>query len=166
MNYKTHVLSGLLVGGIFLLKEADPQIYLLPASAVGALIPDIDEPQSYAGRKIKVVSKMIKSVFGHRGITHSFLGMGIISLLIYFLLDHYNLSLKILTMFNLGYLSHLLTDLITKAGVPLLYPYKKKIRIPLIRTGGKLEFVFRTIVSAALLFIAIEYLDITHFTGL
>ncbi|ADO76965.1 metal-dependent hydrolase [Halanaerobium praevalens] len=166
MNYKTHVLSGLLVGGIFLLKEADPQIYLLPASAVGALIPDIDEPQSYAGRKIKVVSKMIKSVFGHRGITHSFLGMGIISLLIYFLLDYFNLSFKILTMFNLGYLSHLLTDLITKAGVPLLYPYKKKIRIPLIRTGGKLEFVFRTIVSAALLFIAIEYLDITHFTGL
>lgn len=166
MNYKTHVLSGLLVGGVFLLKEADPQIYLLPASAVGALIPDIDEPQSYAGRKIKVVSKMIKSVFGHRGITHSFLGMGIISLLIYFLLDYFNLSFKILTMFNLGYLSHLLTDLITKAGVPLLYPYKKKIRIPLIRTGGKLEFVFRTIVSAALLFIAIEYLDITHFTGL
>lgn len=166
MNYKTHVLSGLLAGGIFLLKEADPQLYLLSASAVGALIPDIDEPQSYAGRKIKGVSKLIKSVFGHRGITHSFLGMGIISLLIYFLLDHYNLSLKILTMFNLGYLSHLLTDLITKAGVPLLYPYKKKIKIPLIRTGGKREFVFRTMVYAGLVFIVLKYFKLLKFINL
>lgn len=158
MLYKTHILTGLLAGGTVLLAKPDPQLYFLSAAVVGSLLPDIDEPNSYAGRKAKGISYFIKSIFGHRGITHSLLGTGIISIIIYFLLNHYNLNLQILQMFNLGYLSHLLTDLITKAGIPLFYPYKKRIKIPLIRTGGKREFIFRTIVYSRLLFLLIENL--------
>lgn len=55
------------------------------------------------------------------------------------------------------YTTHILTDLITKTGVPLFYPYKKRLKIPIISTGDMKEFVFRTIVYAGLMFIIVNY---------
>ncbi|MBU4240777.1 MAG: metal-dependent hydrolase, partial [Actinobacteria bacterium] len=46
----------------------------LPVIAVAglcALIPDIDEPNSKVGRKLLIISHIIKKLAGHRGATHS-----------------------------------------------------------------------------------------------
>lgn len=34
----------------------------------------------------------------------------------------------------IGYLSHLLADMLTPSGIPLFWPYRKRFRIPLINT--------------------------------
>ncbi len=39
----------------------------------------------------------------------------------------------------IGYLVHLLGDLFTPPGVPLLFPLKFNARVPLVKTGGILE---------------------------
>jgi inner membrane protein len=121
--------------------EAQP-IYLI-AGAVGALLPDIDEPKSYLGNKTKSTSFFINIFFGHRGITHSILALLILQplLLLFFMIN--NINLDILYFFNSGYLSHLLTDLFTKGGIPLLYPNEKRYKIPVFKTGGFLERIFR-----------------------
>ncbi|MBJ8096487.1 metal-dependent hydrolase, partial [Bacillus cereus] len=41
----------------------------------GALLPDIDEQQSWIGRKTRGVSDLLNPVIGHRGITQSLLGL-------------------------------------------------------------------------------------------
>ncbi|MCT7578669.1 metal-dependent hydrolase [Aliarcobacter butzleri] len=41
--------------------------------SVGALFPDIDEPESYIGRRIPILPRIIKFFFGHRGLTHQFI---------------------------------------------------------------------------------------------
>jgi len=157
MTYSTHILTGLCAGGFILLQQPDPQFALLSATLVGSILPDIDEPNSYAGRRNKGTSHLIKAVFGHRGITHSILGLAVLSALIYAVIYYYQLDIQYLYFFNIGYLSHILSDLLTKSGVPLLYPYKKNLKIPIIRTGDKKEFIFRTIVYAGLLFMIVNY---------
>jgi len=50
--------------------------------AFAALLPDIDHPTSTLGRRIYPISKLISSIFGHRGLTHSLIALfGVIYLL-------------------------------------------------------------------------------------
>lgn len=46
--------------------------YMLGLS-FGAMFPDIDEPQSYIGRRVPILPRVIKTFFGHRGLTHQFI---------------------------------------------------------------------------------------------
>jgi inner membrane protein len=39
----------------------------------------------------------------------------------------------------IGYIAHIIGDFITKEGVPLFYPFKKKFGLKLFRTGGPIE---------------------------
>ena len=39
--------------------------------AIGALLPDIDHPSSWVGRRLRVISRPLAATIGHRGITHS-----------------------------------------------------------------------------------------------
>src|SRR5512145_1946750 len=54
-------------------NPADPQA--LAAAALGSLLPDIDHPQSWAGRKLRPLSVPLSLLVGHRGITHSALAV-------------------------------------------------------------------------------------------
>ncbi|WP_299549745.1 metal-dependent hydrolase [uncultured Helicobacter sp.] len=115
------------------------------AIALGALLPDIDEPNSTIGRKTIGVSNAIKAVFGHRGITHSLvflLIVGVILLLVSafgaeFLkgipfvsgfvkdLDEAVLEIFIFGVL-LGCVFHLMGDMLTPSGVPLFLPFSAK----------------------------------------
>ena len=59
----------------------------------------------------------------HRGFTHSLIFLFLISILIYYL----DKSLVIFALIGVG--SHILLDSMTKSGVQLFYPKKKKYRI-------------------------------------
>lgn len=143
MTYKTHIAAGLVAGSLYMQFNADIKTVYLTASVIGSLLPDIDEPKSYVGRKTKSTSSLIKFLFGHRGITHSILFMSILHLLLFILFKYKNINISVLYLFTIGYFSHLLVDFITKGGIPLLYPKKKRYKIPIFKVGGFLEKIFR-----------------------
>lgn len=91
MNYKTHVLGGAILGlTLAASRHGTPEtemevlrlITVTGASAVGALLPDIDEPSSTLGQNAKLLSGTIKAVAGHRGFFHSPLALILLWLLL------------------------------------------------------------------------------------
>lgn len=143
MTYPTHQLTGVVISLAYMKHTGDITLYPLLVSSISSLIPDIDEPHSRAGRKIPILSQLIKTIFGHRnGMTHSFFAMALFSTIFYVILNSLktepSLSLLLTTHFILGYSGHLLMDIITKSGIPLLWPIKKqKISIGQIKIKSK-----------------------------
>lgn len=92
----------------------------------------------------------------HRGFTHSLLGLVLFSVIVYIGTLNYNLYV-VFVGFVIGYVSHLVLDLVTVQGIELLYPYKKNIKIPLgIKTNGKVE---NLILSATSIYSALVLLQ-------
>lgn len=114
------------------------------ANFVGGLIPDIDQPTSDFWDNFRlgpfVAKVVVPALGGHRHISHSFLGIALFALISKFLL--YSLA-GIVTLninpeiiwyaFMIGIASHILMDMPTKLGVPLLWPWRFKFGIPPIR---------------------------------
>lgn len=126
------------IGG---LTPGEPQA--LAAAAFGALLPDIDHPQSWAGRKMRAISIPLSAVVGHRGITHSLLAVAIAvaGLLVW--------GLGTMTApIMIGYLSHLVADGLTPSGVPLLWPNRRRFTVNLCRTGGIVELALVAAIAA------------------
>jgi membrane-bound metal-dependent hydrolase YbcI (DUF457 family) len=115
----THVafagLCGVIAQGLGTNLELDTSAALV----IGSLLPDIDTTQSGLGKFIKPVSRLIERRFGHRTITHSFLGAVIFQVIASPLLW---LNPRAFWMLLLGVLSHLVLDTWNIIGVPLLYP--------------------------------------------
>lgn len=82
---------------------------------IGAVMPDIDHPGSFIGRRLKFISVPISAVFGHRGITHSLIPLVAVWFVFSDSIPYWTLWL------SFGYLMHLVGDYLTE-GVPLLWP--------------------------------------------
>ena len=138
MQYTTHVVTSLLAGKVLdkaLLLNAGIPYYL--GTAIGALLPDIDHPNSFIGRRSFGLSKIINKTFGHRGFTHSLLCTFIIGCTLYI-----TLPAQWAAGVALGYISHILGDFFSKSGVPLMNPYSnKKYRLPIYKTGKLSETI-------------------------
>jgi inner membrane protein len=101
----------------------------------GSLLPDIDHPASWVGRRTRPVSTAIARVFGHRGMTHSaFAVAGLTALLL-----HYDYRRGPVAALAVGYLSHLAADLLTPRGLRLAWPLRGTWCVPLVRTGSAAE---------------------------
>ncbi len=135
MRYYTHLAFSFLVG-IFLIKYLSiyNQIMFIVLFMGFSLLPDIDKVQSKVSSKIKVVSFIIRFFLGHRGLMHSIW----IPILFYLLVFMFSFEVAIAISF--GYLSHLILDGLTPAGVKLLWPLKKKLK-GFIRTGSLTEYL-------------------------
>lgn len=112
-------------------------------AAIGSLLPDMDHPQSAFGRVVPFISIPISLIFGHRGITHSLIAVVALSIALW----HYNQAWFVAPAV-VGYLSHLAGDMLTNSGVPLFWPKKAKVSLPLFNTGGLLEGLFRYAIGA------------------
>lgn len=157
ITYKTHTVGGLFVGtlvsGLFLqysithfstLSLCILLILYIYALSFGSVFPDIDQPQSYLGKRVPFISHQINSKFHHRGFTHSLLFIYIIVFLFLFLSIvlklfyspiYISFSIYIFTIefgFILGCVSHIFFDMFNCSGVCLLYPSNKKYRLPLV----------------------------------
>lgn len=111
-------------------------IIVTAAGALGSLLPDIDHPSSTFGKRIKPLSNLIGYVFGHRGITHSLIAVFVLSTL---LAERAHIPAWGVGLI-VGYLSHLLGDWLTPAGIPLFWPNKKRWSSPMpFRTGSLVE---------------------------
>lgn len=131
MNYQQHVAVGTLLGMGTQYVTGLPMSGLLAYPSyyggvtLGSLLPDIDHPKSYLGKRLYPLSFFIHKLFGHRGFTHSLLSTGFLGLATSYWWDVNPLFFGGLI---LGYISHLLADMTTVSGVPLLYPNKKRYK--------------------------------------
>lgn len=135
MTGKTHLSFGIAAA---LTLTTDPLNGVMMIA--GAMLPDIDSRQSLLGQVFPFVPKMIK----HRTITHCLIFAALCYLLNPFLCY--------------GILMHIILDMMTKQGCPLLYPIKYNVRLPFarfVKTSGKFEgllFFLITLYNAYLLF--------------
>lgn len=116
--------------------------HIIPAALLTALLPDIDHPRSVLGQRLKWISQPIARVFGHRGFTHSLFAIIAAALLFQFKAPaSWFIPTVVLHSMTVGYLSHLLADMLTPMGVPLLWPCRWRFRLPLLnsQSGNQLE---------------------------
>ncbi len=118
--------------------------------ALGALLPDIDNAHSTLGKKLGWISKEIQHKFGHRTLFHSLLGLilgsaialGVQQIVTYLLLSRgLSIPARVIGSSHIvfiavlfGCIMHLLADALTLEGIPLLWPMRKYIGFPPIRS--------------------------------
>ena len=153
MMARSHVAVGLASWVV-----AAPLLHLSPLDPVelglavaGALLPDIDHPQSWVGRRSRPVSTVVSRVLGHRGVTHSALAVAALVLL----LTRRGYSRDITAALAVGYLSHLAADLLTPRGLRLAWPFRRTWGWPLCSAGSPAEpiIVVSLCVGAACVFL-------------
>jgi inner membrane protein len=137
MMAKSHVVIGLAtwiaLAPLLHFPPTDP-VYL-GLAVTGSLLPDVDHPKSWIGRRMRPVSTAIAKMLGHRGATHSALAVcGLVALLL-----HEGYRQGLVAALALGYLSHLAADMLTPRGLPLAWPLRKTWGIALCRTGSRVE---------------------------
>lgn len=158
MNNKTHKVGGICSGIITstLLFSNNMGVEGLISSAlivsgatIGSIAPDIDHPQSKVGRKflIKPISIFINKVFGHRTITHSLIMSLFMSIALVASTSLFSgligfIYTNLIIGFCVGWISHLILDIITIEGIPIYYPFiKKKYNIFKFKTNKDEELV-------------------------
>lgn len=145
MKYQSHIV---IAAAVITLTQPWSQ-GLLPALAIyglgllGGLLPDIDHPKSFIGSKVPVLPTILYKFGGHRGVTHSLLGLGIVAIIGFLLASLLGMrEIPAVTWaLGLGYASHLGADLITNRGIPACWPVAKRFVIPVTTTGSALEAI-------------------------
>jgi inner membrane protein len=140
MRAYSHVLLGVSGWlGFCKLGQIPPEILATAAAAFGSLLPDIDHPQSFLGRRLWFIALPLAALIGHRGLTHSLMAASVGAWLLSVGLEADRAMVQGLAF---GYLSHLAGDWLTPAGVPLLWPWRRRFASPLhFRSGGAVEQV-------------------------
>lgn len=133
MRYKTHLLTSTTITlALTEYTNLEPNILLFGGVLIGSLLPDIDEENSFIGKRSLGISSIVHSIFGHRGFTHSLLA----ALLVF--LPYFFWEYTFLLGLSLGYLLHIIGDFFSVSGVPLFWFFSKKtkarIKIPLYQT--------------------------------
>lgn len=187
MMAATHRLGGLAAGtaAAVLLQSGKMESGILIAGAtLGSLIPDIDNRHSSISRKwvlvsifvslgqmiIRVFSSLlpqkqrnyIRSLIGHRGITHSLFPVFVIPTVIYFIsrmAGYGEMGTYTAAGIGLGIISHLAFDMLA-GGIPLFMPFStKRICLAHIKTGGVAEWVFRVILLIIFTYFGMEVIS-------
>lgn len=138
MKRSTHVLFGTSLSISVLNPQPNHLIYLIAMSVIGSYLPDVD-------LRIK-----------HRAMLHNLFILLFLSIIFYLALDYMSLydPLLLVVSFDIGFVSHILLDLFTYAGVSLFYPFsKKRYRIARLRSESPLANMFFTVVALLLIFL-------------
>lgn len=133
----SHVLTGL--SGYSLVAhfaELPLDAVTMGAAIGGSLLPDIDHPKSWLGRRLLPISVPLTMLVGHRGVTHSLLAvLGMAMVLIFY----GGVGGGVVAALCTGYVIHLAGDFVTNSGIPLFWPIKRRFRLPIATTGGFVE---------------------------
>jgi inner membrane protein len=133
MQGGTHIAVALAAGSVIMTGNPAGIV----AAGIGAVFPDIDSRHSVIGRKIP----FLWLIGGrHRGWTHSILGLIIFSLPLWLL------SKEIFIGFALGYITHLLLDMLNPSGVRVFWPIPLTVRLSSISSTDFLwNFILTTV---------------------
>lgn len=137
----THRLQGLAVGlatAPLFVPNLWAGVVYVGVTTLTALLPDIDHHGSTVTKSLgpitKSISWLIRLVSCHRGLTHSALGIGALTLVLAAFLPTW-----VAIAVAVGCFTHVLGDALTRAGVYLWWPSRSKFRLMTLKTGGKLE---------------------------
>ena len=124
MRAATHLAFAGLVGVVASGFGSEPGVAGGAALAAGALLPDLDTTTSGLGRFCKPVSSVLERKVGHRTVTHSLLGLGVIGVATGPLVL---LSSAAWVWLLVGTLTHILLDTANITGVPLFWPARLEV---------------------------------------
>lgn len=135
MRYRTHLAFGLFAALMFLPNlSISGKFSFLGLALLGALMPDVDTPESKLGRQFGILSRLFRFLAGHRGIFHSVFAAVLFAAIVWVLFGPtYGTALFV------GYASHLLIDGLTKNGINYLHPISNLRISGFIVTGGLSE---------------------------
>jgi inner membrane protein len=159
-----------------------PLVASLVAVSFGALLPDIDHPQALlaqwkpAGkggplglwrffRPLVLPAAVVRETLGHRGALHSLVCCVVIATGVEYLSQVVGAP-GIGAALGWGYAAHLLADMATRRGIPLLWPLtRRRIGFPrpvTVRTGGFGEAIYLCLTGAAAALYASGALALPH----
>jgi inner membrane protein len=129
--------------GACLAAAHPPQPTEAAVALAAALIPDLDSPQSYAGRVLPPLAGWIERSFGHRTVTHALLTQAAAGALAWWLLPG-GFFLALVA----GWVSHSFADMMTPSGVCWFWPSRVRCVLPgnprfrmEVMGGGELGFL-------------------------
>ncbi|AWK84510.1 metal-dependent hydrolase [Photobacterium damselae] len=167
---RNHILfgcSGWLVASKLLPYIPDMQTtvgaFALPIVAVGALLPDLDCPNSLLGRRLPFISKPLAALQGDytnghafkhsRGVTHTiWLWLALYYFMFGFqpVLASLSVSMIYVVALLFGWGSHILGDMFTTNGVRVFWPIPTIVRMPFyFQTGSITEYIFTLSITGA-----------------
>ncbi|EJD6082050.1 MULTISPECIES: metal-dependent hydrolase [Providencia] len=135
-------------------------LHMVPGALLGALLPDIDHPSSLPGRLLRIFSLPISKLCGHRGFTHSLVAWLLVMAACYqWIPIEWQVPNDLIQAFLLGYLSHLIADMLTPSGVPFLWPLPQRFCFPIIRgkNSKRTERFIAVILTVCACFLPIGY---------
>lgn len=171
MTYKGHTLldTTLLPLPWFAYYSSSPEffIYFAGGSLLGAALPDIDEPQSFIGRRSRGISDIIKAVLGHRGATH-YIIVPLVIFIASFLLPLEPILKHIIFGIAFGWLAHIVGDGLTVSGVrngyfPLKKHYATLPRALRFKTDSIVEYGVIALLIAINAYIYTELIPLKEF---
>ncbi|MFO0322816.1 MAG: metal-dependent hydrolase [Bacteroidota bacterium] len=128
MSGTNHITGGIVFTGVFA-SFWDVNIFsspwLLFFSAFFSVLPDVDHTRSPIGKLFYPLAKYLDRKFGHRTITHSLICYLGLFALIRIIENIAGINNNASFIYSFAYASHLIFDMMTKQGVPLLYPFKR-----------------------------------------
>jgi inner membrane protein len=153
MTAPTHVIGGIATMAFvsLLVPAYNLNFTHLLIGAIASMLPDIDNPRSFIGRIFFFISTPLDRRYGHRTMTHSFLALFGIAMIVYLLQYLYTHSLSgpisLSSTVMLAYFSHLFFDSMTKQGIQAYYPSRIWGVFPKraswrIRTGSRIELLY------------------------
>ncbi len=144
MLFRTHMAFAFLFGLLMIpFYDTGNLLVYFVFVFIGAALPDIDESNSKISRNIPILPKLIGILSKHRGVFHSLWFAILLPALIYL-----TISKSVAYALFVGYLSHLLIDCLTVAGLNLLHPISKLHVSGFIETGTIPETVLFGILIA------------------
>ena len=167
MGHTHSLIGGCTWLGVLALSAASGRVEATAGVALGgwiianlaALGPDIDSKGSIGSQLLgwptEGLSYIIRKGFGgHRQITHSLLGIAVVTGLLYLATKAGMASWVALAM-GWGWVSHVASDSITVQRCPWLWPSPRKFGIPLVRTNHESEtrVVVPVTIGVSLIFI-------------
>lgn len=129
MSGTNHVVGGTVFTGIFA-SFWNVNIFSEPLflffTAFFAILPDADHVKSPIGKAFYPIAKWLNTKYGHRTITHSLVFYVSGFFLVSFIESIFRKGDFTYTLiYGFAFFSHLLFDMMTKAGIPLFWPFKK-----------------------------------------
>ena len=160
MNALNHVAGGTVFTGVFA-SLYDVNIFEKPQYLVVVLIasqiPDIDHSKSIIGKIFTPLSRYLFRHYGHRTITHSLLFLIITSLIVYYLNLFFIKIEYIPLVYALALSSHLIFDMMTVQGIPLLYPFMRNAFVLPANPKARLSSDYKTQSLVFLVFCTLFY---------
>lgn len=160
VNGINHITGGVVFTGVFS-SFWDVNIFEKPeylaVCVITSVLPDIDHTKSPIGKLFFPISRYLDRNFGHRTITHSLLFLLFSSVVFYFASSFFLDSKSLSLIFFFAFLSHLIFDMMTIAGVPLFYPFMRNPCVLPSNPRARFNSNFKTQSLIFLVFLGLFY---------